>query len=131
MFPILAATAVWFLILILAIANGVLREVVLNKRLDSQRSHQLSSLILSLLILPMAGLFVHFFGRSYPIGAMWATGFYWLMLTVAFEFLFGHYVAKHSWERLLADYNLMQGRLWVLVLLATLLAPVLCYRLLV
>jgi len=30
-------------------------------------------------------------------------------MTVAFEFLFGYYVAKRPWSVLLHDYNLSQG----------------------
>ena len=37
----------------------------------------------------------------------------WLGMTLAFEFLFGHYIAGKSWSLLLADYNLAAGRLWV------------------
>lgn len=50
-------------------------------------------------------------------------GTVWVALTVAFEFLAGHYVFGNSWERLLADYNMVRGRLWILVLLANLFAP--------
>jgi hypothetical protein len=46
-------------------------------------------------------------------------GLYWLLLTVAFEFLGGHYLFGKSWENLPADYNLMRGRVWVAVLVAT------------
>jgi hypothetical protein len=56
-------------------------------------------------------------------------GLTWLALTVAFEFLFGHYVAGHSWRALLNDYDLLAGRLWVLVLAWLALAPYLFYRL--
>jgi hypothetical protein len=52
----------------------------------------------------------------------------WLTLTVAFEFLFGHYVAKLSWRRLLHDYNLFAGRLWLFVLVAITVAPSVIYR---
>ena len=53
----------------------------------------------------------------------------WVVLTLAFEFLAGHYLFANSWERLLADYNVAQGRIWILVLITTLLAPVVVYRL--
>ena len=33
-----------------------------------------------------------------------------------FELGFGHWVAGHPWSRLLADYDLLAGRIWVLVL---------------
>ena len=45
-----------------------------------------------------------------------------------FEFLFGHYVGKHSWSRLFHDYNILEGRLWSLVLMAIALAPYVMFR---
>jgi hypothetical protein len=50
-------------------------------------------------------------------------GIAWLTITVLFELAFGHWVAGHPWSRLLADYNILAGRLWVFVLLTTALAP--------
>ena len=43
----------------------------------------------------------------------------------AFELLAGHYLFGNSWGRLLEDYNLLRGRIWVLVLVTTAVAPVL------
>ncbi|MEQ1759383.1 MAG: hypothetical protein ABL986_13765 [Vicinamibacterales bacterium] len=61
-----------------------------------------------------------------------AVGLWFVLLLVAmtmtFEFLGGHYLFKQPWERLLADYNLSAGRIWVVVLIATLLAPLLTRR---
>ncbi|MDX1489006.1 MAG: hypothetical protein R3268_12435, partial [Acidiferrobacterales bacterium] len=53
----------------------------------------------------------------------------WLVLTVAFEFGFGHYIAGHSWERLFADYNIMQGRVWSLFLVWMLILPFVVFML--
>jgi hypothetical protein len=36
---------------------------------------------------------------------------------------------KHPWSRLLHDYNLFEGRLWVLVLLWVTLAPYVFHKL--
>jgi hypothetical protein len=47
----------------------------------------------------------------------------WLGLTLAFEFLVGHYAFGTSWNELLADYDILNGRLWLLVLVAALTAP--------
>jgi hypothetical protein len=47
----------------------------------------------------------------------------WLGLTLAFEFLAGHYLFRQSWDRLLADYNVARGRIWPLVLVVTAAAP--------
>ena len=57
-----------------------------------------------------------------------AIGLLWLGLTVAFEFLFGHYVAGHPWPQL-HDYNLLAGRVWSLLLIWVAVAPYVFYRL--
>jgi hypothetical protein len=49
---------------------------------------------------------------------------------MAFKFLYSHYVGSHSWEELLANYDIAHGNLWPLVLLWVLIAPYLFYRLL-
>jgi hypothetical protein len=45
-------------------------------------------------------------------------------LTVAVEFLAGHFLFGRDWKVLLADYNLAAGRIWLIVLVVTLTAPV-------
>jgi hypothetical protein len=56
----------------------------------------------------------------------WAVGVIWVVLTLAFEFLAGHYVFHNAWSRLLEDYNVVRGRIWILVLMTTLVSPRLC-----
>ena len=51
-------------------------------------------------------------------------GVLWLVLTLAFEILFGRMVMGLSWERLAADYNVLEGGLLPLGLLVLLLSPV-------
>jgi hypothetical protein len=53
----------------------------------------------------------------------------WLSLTIAFEFLFGHFVAGHLWSKLLHDYNVLAGRVWAFFLIWVTAAPYLFYRL--
>ena len=60
--------------------------------------------------------------QSIQIGASW------LVLTILFEFVFGHYVMGHTWAHLLADYNVFAGRLWSIVLLWTAIQPYVIYR---
>ena len=55
-------------------------------------------------------------------------GVLWLALTLAFEFGFGHPVARKPWRALLADYNVTAGRVWLLVLVTTLFAPLVMGR---
>lgn len=50
-------------------------------------------------------------------------GTVWVAATILFEFGFGHWVMGHSWSYLLADYNVLAGRLWTVVLATVLIAP--------
>ena len=43
-------------------------------------------------------------------------GLTWALLTASFDFGFGHYVDGKPWSELAADYDLSQGRVWILVL---------------
>jgi hypothetical protein len=56
-------------------------------------------------------------------------GVLWLVLTLAFEFLIGHYVLEKPWTALLEDYDIRRGRIWVAVLVMVLLAPLWSARL--
>jgi hypothetical protein len=56
-------------------------------------------------------------------------GVLWLVLTLAFEFLVGHYVFHKSWPALFEDYDLSRGRIWVAVLVVVLIAPLWTARL--
>ncbi len=124
----LRAAAVWLLLVPLAILNGTVRNYLLVPLVGNGAAHVISSLTLSALILAAAWLFI---GWIHPASAGQALGLgcFWLALTVLFEFGAGHYLFKNPWEKLLADYNVFKGRVWVLVLLATLLAPYVTARL--
>jgi hypothetical protein len=118
----------WFPMVVIAIANGVLRESWYGKRFSELAAHQISSLTGIILFGVYIWLVVRFW-RPASTGQAIAIGLLWLVMTIAFEFLFGHYVAGHSWQRLLHDYNLLAGRIWLLVLLWVAVAPYLFYRL--
>jgi hypothetical protein len=49
-------------------------------------------------------------------------------LTLGFECLVGHFLFGNPWSRLLEDYNVLRGRIWVLVLVTIAVAPRLCAR---
>ncbi|MFO8077919.1 MAG: hypothetical protein R6U21_04705 [Thermoplasmatota archaeon] len=57
-------------------------------------------------------------------------GLLWLVLTICFEFLAGHFVFNNPWEKLFADYNVFTGRIWILIPLTTFVAPYLIKKLL-
>lgn len=121
----LARAAVgWLVILGLAILNGGLRQALLVPWFGEPVGHVVSTVLLSGLILG-AAWFLDPRIRAASARDAWAVGALWVVLTVAFEFLAGHYLFGDPWARLLADYNLGQGRVWILVPVTTLLAPAL------
>jgi len=118
----------WFVLVIIAIGNGALREAVYGKALDALTAHQISTATGIL----FSGLAVWFFTRTFPLESQrqaWTVGITWLVLTLIFEFTFGHYVAGHSWTILLHDYNLLAGRVWVLFLIWVVTMPYIFYKL--
>lgn len=118
----------WFPMLGIAIANGALREGRIREHVDELRAHQISTVLLLLLFAVYIWIVVRIWPPASP-GQAFAVGLMWLGLTLAFEFLFGHYVSGFPWSRLLQDYNLFAGRLWPLVPLWVLIAPWVFYQL--
>jgi hypothetical protein len=117
----------WLPMVPIAVANGVVRELWYGRHLGELQAHQVSTLsALVLLGLYMGWVIRQWRPRSGSQAV--AIGAVWLMLTVAFELLFGHYGAGHPWSRLLQDYDLSAGRLWPLVLLWVAVAPYLFHR---
>jgi hypothetical protein len=56
-------------------------------------------------------------------------GLVWLLLTLAFEVLFGRFVVGLTWERITSDYNLLKGGLMPLGLLVPFTSPMIAARL--
>lgn len=120
------AAAVWFGIMLLAILNGAARDILLVPRFGDLVSRAVSCVALSGGIVLIAWLSLRWIAPL-SIGDAWTIGVMWLAMTLAFEFIAGHYLFRTPWETLLADYDLLAGRLWVLVLIATLIAPAIAY----
>jgi hypothetical protein len=123
---LLRALAVWLLIMVCAILNGGFRQAVLVPRLGDAAAHLVSTALLCAIILAVAFAAIRWvlpstLSTSHAALA-WQVGLFWLLLTVGFEFLAGHYLFKAPWEKLLADYNVLRGRVWVFVPVTTLLA---------
>jgi hypothetical protein len=124
---VLKYTLAWIPMVFIGIVNGAIRQFGYGRFLGELFAHQVSSVIGIILF----GSYVWILSIRWPLESSrqaLAIGVIWLGLTVAFEFLFGHYVAKHPWTRLLHDYNILEGRLWSLVLISITIAPYVIYR---
>ena len=120
---LLYALGIWVIFLILAIVNAIVRESIYAPRLGEDLGHAVSSIIAIIYTLAITYWFIDRI-KADVIGTdlLWI-GVLWLILTVIFEFGFGHYIMGRSWDYLLTDYNIFKGRLWSLVLLTMLIAP--------
>ena len=119
---ILKALLFWIPMVFIAILNGITREKVYRKFAVELVAHQISTLTL----ISLFGIYVWFvipFLDPQSATQAISVGLIWLALTIVFEFIFGHYVAGHSWEKLFADYKIWEGRLWIFILIWTAIAP--------
>ena len=114
---------VWLLMPVAAIANGALRELLLASLLGEQAAEILAVLLLLVLIYLIAAVFLSRIGRRYRLADLWALGFLWMVLTIAFEIIFFGVFLSVPISALLEAYNVFAGEFWVVILLGILLAP--------
>jgi hypothetical protein len=124
---ILLYTLAWVPMVFIAIANGIARDMGYKRYVTELRAHQISTLTGAVLFtLYTWGLSLRWplasAGQAFTVGAIW------VVLTIAFEILFGHFIAKFTWRKLASDYNLLKGRVWVLILLWLLVLPYIVHR---
>jgi hypothetical protein len=119
--PVKASVA-WLLLFVIMFANGTMRVLVFQPALGEHLARQVASLSGVALVLLVSWVFVRSAPSATP-AQLWWVGVAWLCATVAFEFSFGRFVSGLSWQALLADYNLLRGRLWSLILISVCLGP--------
>ena len=115
----------WFLFMILAIINAGIRNGVYKPIFGDLTAHQISTIIFIIVILVVTYLILRFSDLNLSDSQALFMGITWVILTIGFEFIAGHYAFGNSWEKLLADYNILNGRVWSLVPLTVFIAPLL------
>ena len=116
----------WFPMLAIAVANGIGREWY-KKFTTEITARQISTLTLIVFF----GIYIYWVATRYPFESRaqaLMTGVLWLLLTLSFEFGFGRF-RGNSWGQLLAEYNILEGRLWILIPVWVAIAPYLFYQL--
>ncbi len=120
----LRAVGIWFVFLVIAFGLGAVREGLLRPRIGEAKAHVIGTLIAVAFMILVIYAFIQRVHGSCSMTDLILIGVLWLVMTVAFEFGFFHYVMSKPWETLLADYNVLRGRIWVLVLATVLLGPI-------
>ncbi|HWR72126.1 MAG TPA: hypothetical protein VN604_03065 [Nitrospirota bacterium] len=117
----------WFGMMVLAIINGGLRDLVYKPYVGDLAAHQISTVILILLF---AGYF-RFLITIWPLtfaSQAWLIGGIWFLMTEIFEFGVGRYIEGESWSRLFQAYNIFAGQFWVLIPVWVLIGPYVFFR---
>ncbi|MFP4590778.1 MAG: hypothetical protein ACLFMX_02160 [Halobacteriales archaeon] len=119
---LLRPLGVWLLLAIVAVLNGIFREVAIVPLVGEYLGHLLSTAILLVAILAVAWAY---FQRS-PVAhtqlELAIIGILWTALTVGFEFLVG-FLEGTPTDETLAQYDVLGGGVWILVPLTLLVAP--------
>jgi len=122
----LRSALVWLLFGVAAFAMGALRQAVMAPWLGEQVAHQIGSMAVAAIIGAIAVRFTRSLGvtreQALTIGLLWVT------MSVAFEVGYFRFGMGEPWNRLVHDYNVFQGRLWILVLFVQLVTPYLVVR---
>ena len=118
----LRSLVVWCGFVVLAVINGGFRDAVLTPRFGEHESHVIGTITLCTAILIVTWLTINWMRPAKSTDALLIGGG-WGLMTVAFEFLVGHYIFGTSWARLLSDYDVLSGRVWLLVLATVAFAP--------
>jgi hypothetical protein len=122
------AAVFWLIFAGVATSAGIVRETWLVPRIGELPAHQVGTLLVCGIFLAVIAVFIR---RTRPSAQeARSIGVWWVLVAIAFEFGFGHYVDGLSWGRLLADYDLSRGRLLLLVWLTVGVGPLVLARVL-
>src|SRR5713101_6099888 len=110
------AIMVWLLVMAVEFVHGTLRWIFLRPHLGDFRSGQIGIFTGSVLFL-LVVYFCEPWMKLRSAGDCLRVGALWVVLTLTFEWSFGHYVMGRSWESIGAEYNLLRGGLMTIGLL--------------
>lgn len=112
----------WVPMVFIAIANGAVREKLYGPYMSELAAHQISSISAVVLFALYTFLLNRFLPFSSADQAI-LVGLLWLGLTLVFEFGMVIGLQGESMDTALAEYNLLAGRVWVLVLTVVAMLP--------
>lgn len=120
---ILKSLIIWLCFIPVAILDGGLREHVLVEAIGEEWALPVGGITLSVCIFLVTWLLLPRIVQVCTFRDCWLIGICWTVLTVAFEFAAG-LAGGNTVTELLNAYNPLTGNLWLLVLAAVLLSPV-------
>ena len=125
---LIKSVGVWLVLLFFAIINGLFREKILTPLLGIQFSLPLSGIIFLLIMFLITLIFIPLFGKA-DVSIYFTIGSLWVLLTLGFEFVFGHFVAGKNWLEIIQVSNIKKGDLFLFVLIVSAISPWLAAKL--
>jgi len=120
---ILKSFGIWFILAVFAIVVATFRNGVLLPSFGEHTAHQLGTVLYLIVQFIIIFLFIKKM-KIKEVKTLLVVGIFWVFITIIFEFVLGHYVMGHHWQKLFADYNIFNGRLWTLVVINNIVAPI-------
>lgn len=118
----------WFPMILIAVFNGTVRDLWYKKFTGDFTGHQISTISLIILFTIYIAVIIRLYPPASETQSIYI-GFLWLLLTLTFEFGFGLY-RGNSLSQLLGDYNIIKGRIWILIPIWVTLAPWILFKIL-
>ena len=115
---------IWGIIALLAIINGIFREGILLSNLGQNMAILVSGIMLSIIVFMVTYISFPLFGKHH-VHTYFLIGLQWVIMTLIFELIFGHYVMGKPWSEILQVFNIMQDDLFIIVLVVSLFSPLL------
>ena len=112
----------WLVMAVIAVINGIFREVMLIPQTGEQVGHVISTALLIAAILTLSYFYFTKSAINYTRAELVGIGVVWVVLTVGFEFIVG-YLEEVPVSETVAQYDVLAGQVWVFVPLALLIAP--------
>lgn len=123
----------WFVLLIVALINAILREISYKPLLTpliGMWAHQISSLTGILFFFSVIYLFLKKMKDSYTEKDLIKVGLLWIFMTICFESLMNIFLRGLNLQQTLATYYFWKGETWIFVLLSLLISPLIADRIL-
>ena len=116
------AFAVWVVMAVLAVVNGIVRQSVLVPALGEPIGRPMSAVSMLVIVYLLTWLWLAWTGRL-SMGQLWLVGALWVVLTVIFESALGVWMRGMSAAEIAATYDPFAPTLWFFVIVGILVAP--------
>ena len=117
------AILAWLLFIPIVFMNAAVRELVYKPFTGELLAHQVSTITGSVAFFLLAFFLLRHYMYNTPNDKLLFIGLMWVVLTIVFEFSLGIFVTGASWNEMLNDYNIGQGRIWIFFLVIILITP--------